>query len=88
MRTSLNELQMLEQYLAHQLEPQDNLLIEAKLLVDKRLQDKLYWQRRSYQLVKTYGREQLRQQLNRVEEELFTEPAHKRFVHKIKQYFR
>lgn len=88
MRTSLNELKMLEQYLAHQLEPQDGLLIEAKLLLDEKLQEKLYWQQKSYQLINTYGREELRLQLNKIEEELFTKSAHKSFAQRIRSYFR
>lgn len=78
---------MIEKYLQQELNPADKLLLDAQLLLDKDLQDNFYWQQKSYQLIKFYGREKLRKQLVRVEQELFVNPVHKNFMDKIKAFF-
>lgn len=88
MRTSLNKLKVWEEYLEHQLLPEEKLLLDAHLIIDKKLKDELYCQQKAYQLVNAYGREDLRAQLLRVDQELFANPAHKNFVDKIKGFFR
>lgn len=88
MRTSLNELRKLEKYLQKQLNPQDQLLLDAQLLLDKDLKDNLCLQQKCYRLINAYGRAQLRSQLNRVEEELFSQPVHKKFMQQVSAYFK
>ncbi|GAA4806863.1 hypothetical protein GCM10023231_40060 [Olivibacter ginsenosidimutans] len=87
MRTSLIEIRLLEDYLQQRLSPEDKLLLEARLLLEEGLQERLSLQQRCYQLIQVYSRESVREQLQRVEHALFTQPAHKRLVQKIKQYF-
>jgi len=88
MRTSLNEIRLLEDYIQQRLPTEDKLLLEAKFILDEDLQERLSLQMRCYQLIQQYGREKTREQLQRVEQEIFSQPVHRRFVQKIKQYFR
>lgn len=88
MRTSLNELRLLEDYLQQCLPTEDKLLLEAKLILEEDLRERLSLQERCYQLIQLYGRIKTREQLQRVERQIFEQPTHKRFVQKIKQYFR
>lgn len=87
MRTSLNKLKIIEKYLQQELNPADKLLLDAQLLLDKDLQDNFYWQQKSYQLIRFYGREKLRKKLLTVEQELFVNPVHQNFMDKIKAFF-
>jgi len=88
MTTSWNELQLLEAYSQRELPVEEQLLLDARLHLDEDLRDKYHWQQQTYRLVQQYGREQLRGQLRKIEEELFTKPAHAAFVKRILGYFR
>ncbi|MFC6098947.1 hypothetical protein [Olivibacter domesticus] len=88
MRTSLNKLKFLENYIENQLLPEEKLLLDARIIIDEELKDELYCQEKTYQIIRAYGRENLRAQLTRVEHELFVNPVHKKFIDKIKDFFK
>ena len=88
MRTSLTETEQIEAHLLLQTSPGDALVFEAKLLLDDELADKLYWQKSTYNMVKRYGRKQLRQEIESVHHTLFNTSKHKSFSEKIRQIFR
>ena len=88
MRTSLNEIELIDDHLSGRLEPGEQLLFEAKVIVDPKLADDLYWQRRTLALVKLYGRKTLRAEIESVHQQLFSQPAHQSFRHRILKLFR
>lgn len=87
MRTSLNEINLLEAYLCNKLTVEEKLLLDARLIVDESLRDQLFWQKQSYQLVKEYGRRKLQEQLKVVEQDFFDNPQNKTLIRRIKSYF-
>jgi hypothetical protein len=87
MRTSLIETERIEAHLLQLSNPGDALVFEAKLLLDDELSDKLYWQKSTYNMVKQYGRNQLKKEIEAVHQTLFREATHKSFSEKIRQIF-
>ncbi|QNL49312.1 hypothetical protein H8S90_21660 [Olivibacter sp. SDN3] len=87
MKTLFNHTEHLEAYILDKLSPEDRLIFDAQLLLDREVQDNLHWQKRSYGIVKAHGREQLRTQLKKIEQELFSKSVHKNFVQRILSYF-
>ena len=87
MRTSLIETEQIEVHLLQLSNSGDALVFEAKLLLDDELADKLYWQKSAYKMVKQYGRNQLKKEIEAVHQTLFNSPIHKTFSEKIRQIF-
>ncbi|SEN65035.1 hypothetical protein SAMN05216436_11974 [bacterium A37T11] len=88
MRTSLNELHMAEAYLFDKAFAGDYLLFEARLLIEPGLREETQWQQKTYELVREYGRRQLRKEICMVEKQLFSEPEHRSFRQRIAGFFR
>jgi len=87
MRTSLDEIRVLEQYIFHQQAPEERLLIEAKAHLDKELAMKVQRQQRAYLLIQNYGREQLKAEIAHVQDQLFTQSKYRRFKEMIVNLF-
>lgn len=88
MKTSLDNLQLMEDCLLGQASGEQRLLFEAKLLLDPMLREDAYWQRKTYRIVRDYGRQQLRDELERVHQVLFTAPQHRKFCDRVLGFFR
>lgn len=84
----MNDTQQIEAFLDKSLSPQDHLLMEARLLIDTGLQEKVLWQKRSHELINAYGRKQLRIDIERAQQRVFTEKAFSTFRQIIKTIFR
>lgn len=88
MKTSWNELRLIEDYLSSDGRPEDKVLFEAQLILQPDLKDNVYWQQKTYDLVQEYGRQQLRSEIKKVHELLFSAPEHQSFRQKIRKLFR
>lgn len=88
MRTSLNEISLLDAYLHNELMGEEKLLLEARFIIEEQLKDHLFWQRQSYRFVRDYGRQNLREQLQIVEEEFLGDPRNETIIQRIKSYFK
>lgn len=88
MRTSLNELVTIENQLFKTALPGDQLLFEANLIINPGLKENLNAQQETYRLIKTYGRKQLKAELEAVHQDLFGKPVHRLFAQKIRNLFR
>ncbi|MDP9081884.1 MAG: hypothetical protein M3O71_31100 [Bacteroidota bacterium] len=88
MRTSLIETEQIEAHLLGLSAPGDALVFEAKLILDDELRDKLQWQQCAYNMVKLYGRNQLKQEIEAIHQSLFSEARHRSFSEKIRQIFK
>lgn len=88
MKTSLDNLQWMEGCLLEQANGSDQALFEAKLLLDPALREEAYWQRRTYAIVRQYGRRQFRSELDQLHQILFTAPQHRSFRDKVLGFFR
>ena len=87
MKTSLTNVQLIEDYLLGRASNEQRLLFEARLLLDSTLQGDVYWQRKVYSVVRQYGRQQFRDELERLHQQLFTAPQHRAFRDKIIAFF-
>lgn len=87
MRTSLRETEQIEAHVLRLSEPGDMLVFEARLLLDPELKDKLLWQQKTYRLVRQYGREQLKGEIEAVHQKLFNDRQHMSFRQKIARLF-
>lgn len=87
MRTSLNNIAQTEAHLLNKQQPGDALLFDAWLLLDTDLQADVSAQKQVYTLVQQYGRRQLKQEIEAVHQQLFTQPEHLSFKQKIARIF-
>ena len=87
MRTSLIDTQQIEAHLMHLSEPGDALVFEARLLLEPELSDKMRWQKETYTIIRQYGRDELKKEIEAVHQQLFTEPKHAGFRQKIMRLF-
>jgi hypothetical protein len=79
---------MLDDYNFHQQSEEVRLLTEARLLLSPELQDKLHWQQQVYELVQLYGRRRLKEEMEAVHEQLFTESRFEKFRSRIYRIFK
>lgn len=87
MRTSLIETEQIEAHLLRLSEPGDALVFEARLLLEPELMDKMHWQKKTYTLINQYGRQQLKQEIEAVHQQLFNRPEHTGFRQKMMRLF-
>lgn len=87
MRTSLIETEQIEAHLMQLSGPGDALVFEARLLLEAELREKLQWQKEAYHIIKLYGRDQLKKEIEAVHRQLFTQPEYRSFGQKIRQLF-
>jgi hypothetical protein len=87
MRTSLNNIQQIDDYLLQFAGKADRALFEARLILQPALQQDLLWQQKTYDIIKQYSRRQLKAEIESVHQQLFTEPEHVSFRRKIMAIF-
>lgn len=83
----MNEVQLIEQYLSRSLPPEEHLLVEARMIAEPALRDKVLWQQRSHELIRTYSRKQIRREIEAAYQHLFTESRFSAFRQHIKNIF-
>lgn len=88
MRTSLNNLQLTEDCLLGRASGEQRVLFEANLLLNPVLREDVRWQRKTYLIIREYGRQQLRTELEQVHQALFTAPQHRTFRERVFEFFR
>jgi hypothetical protein len=87
MMTSLIETEQIEAHLTQRSETGDQLVFDARLLLEPELREKVQWQQQAYRMVKLYGRDQLKQEIEGVHQKLFTQKEHFSFSQKIRRLF-
>jgi len=83
----LIEIEQIEAHLLRRSEPGDQLVFEARLLLESELHEKVQWQQEAYRMVRLYGRDQLKQEIEAVHQKLFTQKEHTSFSQKIRRLF-
>lgn len=81
MRSELNEVYLIDQYLLGQLNKEDEQAFEANLLLDEAIAEKLEAQRTAHRLIRRYARKEERRRLEEIYQLLLGEPD---FAHQIK----
>lgn len=74
MRTLRSNVQRIERYLQGSLSMSDKLVFEAQLLLQPKLRMDLYFQKKTYQLVRIYHRKKLKEELETLHQEIFNDP--------------
>ena len=87
MRTSLNEIKLIDDHLFGTSDPADALLFDAMVILDNTLPEKIVWQQNTHTVIQQYSRKRLKAELDNVHQKLFSEPRHKRFRQKILNLF-
>jgi hypothetical protein len=88
MKTLWNETRQIELHLSGKANTGDALLFEAQLILDPGLRDKVLWQKKSYAIINSYGRAQLKNEIEAVHQKLFTATEHLNFRQKIRRLFK
>lgn len=88
MRTSLNEIAEIEKYLSKNLIPEKNILFQAKAILDRELNRKISLQKRIYDLVKLFHRNELKKQAEEVFSELVGNPETASFKNEVSAIFK
>jgi hypothetical protein len=83
MRTSLNEIKLIDDHIFNQGTHEDALLFDAMLILNPGLSNQIMWQKKAHAMVQQYGRKKLKVEIEAVHRKLFNEPAHKTFRQKI-----
>jgi len=87
MRTSLNEIREIEQFLLGRLDGEDALVFEARLLTNPVLRVNTVIQQKIHMLIKVFHRKRLKQELRAIHTDLFTNPEKTEFQKKVLHYF-
>lgn len=87
MMTSWSETEQIEAHLSGRLDTGDALVFEARMLLDPELSDKMIWQQKTYGMIQSYGRRQLKREIEAVHQQLFTQLEHSSFSQKIRRLF-
>ena len=83
MRTSLNEIKLIDDHLFNKGTIGDKLVFDAMLILDQALSDQIMWQKRTHAIVQQYGRKKVKAEIEAVHRELFTKPEHQSFRQRI-----
>jgi hypothetical protein len=87
MRTSLNEIKLIENYLDNTLRGGDRLLFEARMLVSKELRQNVALQRKVYSLVQHHHGVLLRKQFSQLHREVFNDPSRSSIKEEVNRLF-
>lgn len=87
MKTLPHKVPQIEKYLLQQMNPEERLLFEAQMVLHPDLAEQTQWQQHTYHLVRQYGRQQLRAELEQVHQTLFTHSKYERFQQKVLRLF-
>lgn len=88
MRTSLIEAEQIEKFIQQQGVVSERLLIEARMQIDSELSQRVAFQKQTYKLVREYGRQQLRAEIHRAQQKVFSDLAYRKFQTKVRSYFK
>lgn len=81
MRSELNEVYLIDQYLLGRLSKEDEQVFETNLLLDEAIAEKVEAQRTAHRLIRGYARKEERRRLEEIYQLLLNEPD---FAHQIK----
>jgi len=87
MRTSLNNIKLIDDHLFNKGSIEDRLLFDAMLIIDPTLSDRTSWQQKTHALVQQYSRKKLKAEIESAHQQLFTQPEHQSFRQRILRFF-
>lgn len=88
MRTSLNEISLIDERIFNTAPPENKLLLDAMLIINPALNEQVAWQKQTHAIVKQYSRKKLKAEIEAVHHQLFNKPEHLSFRQRIMALFR
>ena len=88
MRTSLNEIKLIDGYIFNSNPIEDALLFDAMLIIDPALPGRIVWQKKTHAVIRQYSRNKLKAEIESAHQKVFSEPSHKSFRQKILSFFK
>lgn len=88
MRTSLNNIKTIDDYLLGNMEPGDTLLFEANILLNGKLREDVLCQQDTHAIIRQYGRKNIKAEIKAVQQTLATAPQHQNFMQRIVNLFK
>ncbi len=88
MMTSLNNARLIEAYLQNKLSPLHRLMFEARLILNPPLRSDLYYQEKTYRVVKMYHRKQLKAEFEEIYQRICSNPDNVAFQQDVHQIFK
>jgi hypothetical protein len=86
--TSRNNTRLIEKYISGNLSLADKIILESKLAIDPVLKQEFYFQKKTYQLVKYYHREKVKEELDALHKKIFSHPNKINFRRSIYRLFK
>jgi hypothetical protein len=88
MRTLLNNVKTIEDYVFGHMTHEDITLFEAKMLLDNNLADDVVCQKHTYSLIRKHSQERIRSEIKTVQNILAAAPQHAGFMSRMANLFR
>jgi fructose-1,6-bisphosphatase/sedoheptulose 1,7-bisphosphatase-like protein len=88
MRTSLNNIKAIDDYLLGYMSPEDALLFEACMILNGDLVNDIAYQRLTHDTIIQYGRKNIRAEIAAVQKKLAAEPEHRGYIQRIADLFK
>lgn len=88
MTTSSNNTRLIEKYLQGEMGPADKFLFEAHLLINPELRMNVHAQKTAYALVGMYHRKKLREELEAIHRQIFSDPEKAVYQQQVYQLFK
>lgn len=88
MRTSLNNIKAIDDYLSGGMPTGDALLFEANVLLNSDLRDNMQHQQNTYAIIRQYSRQRIKGEIASVQKILTTAPQHRGFMLRIANLFK
>lgn len=87
MRTSLARLRTIEEFVSDNITVENKILFEANLVIDNTLANDVKCQIEAYKMIRHYGRQSLKSELEMLHGKLIKEPKNRAFWEHIRGIF-
>ena len=87
MRTSLNEIKLIDEHLFNNVTVEDALLFEAMRIINPALNQQLVWQQHTHTIMQQYSRKKLKAEIEAVHQKLFNDAKHQSFKQRVLSLF-
>jgi len=88
MRTSLNNIKAIDDYLLRCMPPGDALVLEANMLLNDDLATDVACQQLTHQTIRQFGRQNIKAEIISVQQKLAIAPQHQGYIQRIANLFK
>jgi hypothetical protein len=87
MRTSLNNIRLIDSHLFNRNTTGDALVFDALLILNPELNEQIEWQKKTHNMIQQCSRKKLKAEIESVHQKLFNTSEHISFRHRILNLF-